>query len=139
MVAAAGLLTAACAATPPPERPRIDPALAAALSALSHPQAALRFDAPGSRNLGVPDGALLNGLSADDLTLVLGPPSRVRHDPPAQVWQYDRPRCIVDVFLYADPPPPLVVYVQERTRLVKKVPPGACLGEVWGARPQSGP
>lgn len=127
-----GLLAAACAGGPPPEtKPRIDPALALALEALAHSQSQLHFGVPpGDPKL---DGALLNGLSGADVDLMLGPPSRVRHDPPAQVWQYDQPRCIVDVFLYTDESEPRAVYVQERSREVKKIAPGACLGAVWQA------
>jgi len=133
---ALGLLAAGCAGGPPPEsKPRIDPALARALEILAHPQSLLHLGVtPGERNIGMPDGTLLNGLTGAEIDLVLGPPTRVRHDPPAQVWQYDQPRCIVDVFLYTDAGEPRAVYLQERSREVKKIRPGACLGAVWQAR-----
>jgi len=132
---ALGLLVAACAGGPPPEtKPRIDPALALALEALAHPQSPLHLGVPpGEAKLGMPDGTLLNGLSGTEIDLVLGSPSRIRHDPPAQVWQYDGPRCIVDVFLYTDEGEPRAVYVQERSREVKKIAAGSCLGAVWQA------
>ncbi len=131
-ICALGLLAACAGAPPPAEKPRVDPALALALEALAHPQALLHLGTvPGEPKLGMPDGSLLNGLTGRELDAVLGPPSRVRHDPPAQVWQYDQPRCIVDVFLYTDEAEPRAVYVQERSREVKKIAPGACLGAVW--------
>jgi hypothetical protein len=134
-VLALGLLAGACAGgPPPPTKPRIDPALAAALEALAHPQSLLSLGGPpDARKIGMPDGTLLNGLTGAEIDAVLGPPSRVRHDPPAQVWQYDQPRCFVDVFLYTDDDEPRAVYVQERSREVKKIAPGACLGAVWQA------
>jgi hypothetical protein len=134
-VLALGMFAAACAGRPPPEtKPQIDPVLALALEALAHPQSPLHLGVPpGEAKLGMPDGSLLNGLTGAEIDLVLGPPSRVRHDPPAQVWQYDQPRCIVDVFLYTDEGEPRAVYVQERSREVKKIIPGACLGAVWQA------
>lgn len=135
-VIALGLTAAACATGPPPQsaKPRVDPAIALALSFLAHPQSPLHLGVPPSNaRISMADGSLLNGLTGAELDLVLGPPSRVRHDPPAQVWQYDQPRCIVDVFLYTDEGEPRAVYVQERSREVKKIVPGACLGSVWEA------
>jgi len=123
-------LTAACAGPGLEERPRFDPALTRALAALAHPDAPVRLDAPPGQSRAL-DGALLNGLTADDVTVILGPPARTRHDPPAQVWLFERPRCFVDVFLYDEGDGSRVVYVQERSRRVKKIRPGACLGEVW--------
>lgn len=138
---AAGLALAlglsACAGQPPqpPQRPGVDPRISAALEALAHldPHIAI-VRVPGEKGPGSLDGALLNGLSGAEVELVLGPPGRVRVDPPAQVWQYDQPRCFVDVFLYTDDGETRVVYVQERSREVKKVPPGKCIGGVWQAR-----
>lgn len=126
----------ACAGAPQPApRPAVDPRIAAALEALAHPDPHIAVAlVPGERTLGTPDGTLLNGLSGAEVELVLGPPGRVRVDPPAQVWQYDQPRCFVDVFLYTDDGETRVVYVQERSREVKKVPPGVCIGGVWMAR-----
>lgn len=131
---------AACATAPQPApRPTADPRIAAALEALARIDPRIPASrVPGERTLGTPDGTLLNGLSGAEVELMLGPPARARVDPPAQVWQYDQPRCFVDVFLYTDDGDTRVVYVQERSREVKKVPPGACIGGVWMAR-QSAP
>ncbi len=129
------LATAACAGAPQTaQRPAVDPRIAAALDLLAHPDPHLPMaPVPGERTLGSPNGTLLNGLSGSEVELLLGAPSRVRVDPPAQVWQYDQPRCFVDVFLYTDAGETHVVYVQERSREVKKVAPGACIGGVWVA------
>jgi len=138
---------AACAApqtpgsgTPParpaaagPETPRPDPRIERALRALANPGAPVLLPHPGG---GAPalDGALLNGLNETETAGLLGPPARMRKDLPAQVWQYDRPECYVDVFFFDDGPGAKVVYVQERQRRIRKISSGACLSAVWSAR-----
>ena len=54
--------------------------------------------APGARRT-----AQLVGLQGSDLALFLGPPSLVRRDPPAEVWQYAGPGCALHVFFYLGP------------------------------------
>ena len=127
------LLTSACAGGALDGRPRIDPALERALASLADPRSPVRLDAPPGARCEM-NGALLNGLDGAGVEAVFGDPGRKRIDPPAEVWLYDRPRCFVDVFLFDEGRGARVVYVQERLRQVKKIPPGACLGEVWQAR-----
>jgi len=42
----------------------------------------------------------LVGLKPDEVTRLLGSPALIRHDPPAQVWQYRGRDCVLDLFLY---------------------------------------
>ena len=42
----------------------------------------------------------LLGLSSDDITAKLGEPALIRRDGDAEVWQYRRVRCVLDLFLY---------------------------------------
>ena len=42
----------------------------------------------------------LLGLSADDVAAKLGKPALVRRDGDAEVWQYRRVNCVLDLFLY---------------------------------------
>ena len=44
----------------------------------------------------------LSGLSAAQLVARYGKPDFRRSDPPAQLWQYRRAGCVLDVFLYRD-------------------------------------
>ncbi len=112
------------------QRPRGNTELERALADLADPAAPVRLSsAPGSRR--ELNGALLNGLDIPGVEAVLGEPKRKRLDPPAQVWLYERPRCFVDLFLFDEGRGPQVIFVQERTREVKKIPAGRCLGEVW--------
>ncbi len=131
-VAAVGLalFASACAGGGIAERTHGNPELERALAALASPKAPVRLNAaPGGRR--ELDGALLNGLDVPGVEAILGPPTLRRIDPPAQVWLYERPLCFVDLFLFDEGRGAQVIFVQERTRAVKKTPPGACLGEVW--------
>ncbi len=42
----------------------------------------------------------LLGLSGDDIAAKLGKPTLIRRDGDAEVWQYRRVRCVLDLFLY---------------------------------------
>jgi hypothetical protein len=42
----------------------------------------------------------LLGLSADEIAVKLGRPALIRRDGDAEVWQYRRVRCVLDLFLY---------------------------------------
>ena len=42
----------------------------------------------------------LIGLKPSEVTKLLGHPSLVRYDVPAQVWQYSNRDCVLDVYLY---------------------------------------
>jgi hypothetical protein len=45
---------------------------------------------------------------------MLGEPSLVRRDPPAEIWQFHDRHCILDVFLYARPGGLAVAHVEAR-------------------------
>lgn len=47
-----------------------------------------------------PPPETLNGLDADGLAQLLGPPRLKRRDDPAEIWQYLGDACALDVFLY---------------------------------------
>jgi len=42
----------------------------------------------------------LLGLSGDDIAARLGKPALIRRDGDAEVWQYRRMRCVLDLFMY---------------------------------------
>jgi hypothetical protein len=50
----------------------------------------------------VPDPDTLIGYSSVRLKDLLGEPSFVRSDPPAELWQYKTASCILDLYLYDD-------------------------------------
>lgn len=45
----------------------------------------------------------LVGLKPEEIKQILGSPALIRHDSPAQIWQYRGHDCVLDLFLY--PPP----------------------------------
>lgn len=121
-------LTAACAGGGIVRYTHPNPMINQALAELGGPNTPTFLGSASNRIL---DGSLLNGLDKNDVKHVLGTPNRYRLDLPAQVWQYDLSHCFVDVFLFDEGFGPRVVYVQERSRQVKKVTPGICLSKVW--------
>ena len=50
---------------------------------------------------------------------LLGPPQFERFEPPARIWQYRTPFCVVDLFLYDDGRGPTVEYVNLRMRAAR--------------------
>ena len=84
----------------------------------------------------------LVGLSADQVTNLLGKPSFVRHDTPAEVWQYRAHDCVLDVFLY----PPVktggdkehtVLYYELRSKNAQKISGEGCYGALISANHSS--
>lgn len=47
-----------------------------------------------------PDPDQLLGLSSEEIASRLGKPALIRRDGDAEVWQYRRTRCVLDLFLY---------------------------------------
>jgi hypothetical protein len=58
----------------------------------------------------------LLGLTPDGVAGLLGAPTFVRRDGPAEIWQYQAPACILDVFLYSGRTGFQVTYVELRGR-----------------------
>ena len=48
------------------------------------------------------DPQQLMGLAPEALSRLLGPPSLLRTESPAEVWQYRAADCVLDIFLYAE-------------------------------------
>lgn len=91
----------------------------------------------------LPVGALpgperLAGLTAADVSALLGPPGFVRRDPPAEVWQYRTDSCVLDLFLYADAAdrPLRVDHFEFRGRTVAGVAAAECYRELLVVRPR---
>ena len=58
----------------------------------------------------------LASLSDAEVIELIGPPEFERLEPPARIWQYRTPLCVVDLFLYDDGGGPTVEYVNLRMR-----------------------
>ena len=48
------------------------------------------------------DPGQVMGLADAELEELLGAPGLLRDEPPAQVWQYGKGECVLDVFLYSE-------------------------------------
>jgi hypothetical protein len=68
-----------------------------------HSEADSRFIEPAPAEPAPPIVQLV-GMSAGDVTRLLGLPKMLRREPPAQVWQYASSRCVMFVFLYEGQP-----------------------------------
>ncbi len=85
------------------------------------PETAATDPAPAAATMGG-----LAGLSAAELVGRLGQPDFRRSDPPAQLWQYRRAGCVLDVFLYRDGKAFRVVHAETHGRGLVEVG-SACL------------
>lgn len=58
----------------------------------------------------------LVGLNGTEVKERFGAPALVRHEPPAEIWQYRNADCVLDLFVYADTPPAKVQHAEIRAR-----------------------
>lgn len=72
----------------------------------------------------------LLGLDNDDLFDLIGSPSLEREEPPATIWQYRTPSCVVDIFLYADGGENQVDHVEVRGRESNEVDEPKCFAAI---------
>jgi hypothetical protein len=89
---------------------------------------------PGPADEMQPDELL--GLSADELTGLLGPADFTRNDGPAEIWQFRNSECVLDVFLYRDPARGgyRVEHVQTRDRGLVRAADQSCVADLLRAR-----
>lgn len=70
----------------------------------------------------------LVGVTDNTLLQAFGPPAQRRREPPAEVWQYRSPRCVVDFYLYQRQPAGLsVVHLEARSPGSGRLPVEGCL------------
>ena len=69
------------------------PAVPAFLPSLPDLKPYIRLDA---------DPAALVGKAQSEVAVLLGAPSLLRSDPPAEIWQYAGPACVLHAFFYAE-------------------------------------
>ncbi|MDA0339937.1 MAG: hypothetical protein O2910_08935 [Proteobacteria bacterium] len=76
----------------------------------------------------------LIGLTPVELRQLLGEPTLMRQDPPAQIWQYAADICVMHVFLYLpdDGGQRRGTYVSTRMRDGSDDNPGQCMASVTG-------
>ncbi|HUL07507.1 MAG TPA: hypothetical protein VLV76_14310 [Candidatus Acidoferrum sp.] len=74
--------------------------------------------------------ASILGLDSGAVRKLLGEPSLIRRDTPAEVWQYRTASCVLDVVLYDQASGPRVVYTEARTPAAEPTQAGPCLSDV---------
>lgn len=74
------------------------------------------------------------GLTPVDLTAELGKPQLRRHESAAEIWQYRRQDCVLDVFLYEESDGFKVAYLEARDLTAEPVETRPCLRDLLLSR-----
>ena len=85
------------------------------------------------------DPQQLYGLDSGALDTLLGKPSLVRTEAPAEIWQYRSQTCVFDIFLYGGADRPRVTYIEARDDAARRIDARGCLNELLRARMGLGP
>ena len=80
--------------------------------------------------LAVPAPEALLGLDTAAVENLFGPPPLLRHEAPAEVWQYRTELCVLDLFFYAEADGRHVKFVEARTTQAEATSPAPCLAQV---------
>lgn len=80
------------------------------------------------------DPQQLYGMDSNALGELLGDPSLVRNEAPAEIWQYRSQTCVFDIFLYQGADRPRVTYIEARDDAAQRIDARACLNEILRAR-----
>ena len=80
------------------------------------------------------DPQQLYGMDSNALGELLGEPSLVRNEAPAEIWQYRSQTCVFDIFLYQGADRPRVTYIEARDDAAQRIDARACLNEILRAR-----
>jgi len=93
---------------------------------------------PGSGEIENPALVRFKGMAARDVTAKLGDPSFRRRDPPAEIWQYYGPGCVLDLFLYDEKGAKAVSYAELRGRDPGVAADGGCLSQLLDGKRSPG-
>ena len=80
------------------------------------------------------DPQQLYGLDGGALGDLLGQPSLIRTEAPAEIWQYRSQTCVFDIFLYEGADQPRVTYIEARDDSAQRIDARGCLNELLRAR-----
>jgi hypothetical protein len=69
----------------------------------------------------------LVGLPGRDISAVLGEPTHIRRDDPAEIWQYSGENCVLDFYLYRASTGMQVAYVEARDRRAQTERADSCM------------
>ncbi|RDD63374.1 hypothetical protein [Ferruginivarius sediminum] len=74
------------------------------------------------------------GASPRVVAAQLGSPAQIRREPPAEIWQYRMPGCVLDLFVYPDQDGKSVTYLEARDLTARPVAAEGCLERLMRAR-----
>jgi hypothetical protein len=80
------------------------------------------------------DPQQLMGIEPGALGTILGEPELIRHEAPAEIWQYRNDACVLDVFLYDTAGRREVTYIEARDGTAQRMDIRACLHTLLRAR-----
>ena len=80
------------------------------------------------------DPQQLYGLDSGALGTLLGQPSLIRNEAPAEIWQYRSQTCVFDIFFYESADQPRVTYIEARDDSAQRIDARGCLNELLRAR-----
>jgi hypothetical protein len=130
LAAGAVLLLSACAGAPEAAQA---PAQAAAppLAATAPPPAAATLAAVAPAAGHPPE---LIGLTRADVARLLGAPTLLRREPPAEVWQYAGGACVLHVFIYQEVGGSRVAYYEAAQRSGRSLTARDCYDRLLAGR-----
>ncbi len=79
-------------------------------------------------------GARIRGMEKTAIARLLGEPSFIRRDDPAEIWQYRGERCILDIFMYKDGKSFAAAHVALRSRTVERPADEKCYADIFARR-----
>ncbi|HLI10136.1 MAG TPA: hypothetical protein VKY65_00935 [Alphaproteobacteria bacterium] len=124
------------ASAPPAAAANTTSQLAALPPAAPAPTAPPATESAAAAGAAGPSLAQLKGLTAGELKRVLGTPTLLRRDGPAQLWQYAGTGCVLHVYLYDDGGTFRVAYSEVRVDDAEIANPPACVAaKAWTRHP----
>ncbi|MDE0537187.1 MAG: hypothetical protein OXH94_00485 [Rhodospirillales bacterium] len=81
--------------------------------------------------------ARIKGMEKTAIARLLGEPSFIRRDDPAEIWQYRGERCILDIFMYRDGNSFTAAHVTLRSRTIERPADEECYANIF-ARGKTG-
>lgn len=126
------VLLAACQTNAPGARPEV--VVAGGAGTLNQSAALPAAPEPDPEPIIDEDPEQLMGMDRQALTGLLGQPTLVRREAPAEIWQYSEADCVFDLFLYQAGDDARVVYMEARDRDARRAETRDCLNGILRAR-----
>lgn len=132
------LVLSGCVTTPtPPATPTVQQAVLQPGPAHEPESIAPATRGPRVRPMALRDTMALRALNPQGVQALIGPPSFVRQDGGATIWQYHAQGCVMDLFWYASDSGLSLLHVEARDiRSPRTAEMQVCLDDLWQSRSQ---